>query len=122
MNGKPIISRRAAQMETTIDEEVPVAESCWIAARALGPWSRMVLNDVQAFAHTSPVYVAVGSKPVARAEDARYWIGWIDQLVAQVNGRGRFSTPERRSQVIDTFHRAQEVYRKIERAAQETAP
>jgi TolB protein len=122
VNGKPVISRRAAQNETTIDEELPVGESCWIAARALGPWSRMVLNDLQAFAHTSPVYVAVGAKPAARAEDARYWIGWIDQLIAQVKTRGRFSTAERRSEVVGLFQRAQEVYRKVEHTAEEVAP
>jgi hypothetical protein len=68
---------------------------------------------VQAFAHTSPVYVSIGDKPVASADDARFWIAWIDQLIAQVSDRGRFSTPERRKEVVELFRRAQEVYRKI---------
>ena len=84
----------------------------WFAARALGPWSRLVLNDVQAFAHTSPVYISVGDKPIASAEDARFWIAWIDQLIAQVNDRGRFSTAERRKEVIELFRRAQDAYRR----------
>ncbi len=113
VNGRPVISNPAGQNETSIEKEILVAKSSWIAARALGPWSRLVLNDVQAFAHTSPVYVSVGDKPIASAEDARFWIGWIDQLIAQVNDRGRFSTAERRKEVIELFRRAQERYRKI---------
>jgi hypothetical protein len=113
VNGKPVISSPAGQNETSIDKEILVAKSSWIAARALGPWSRLVLNDVQAFAHTSPVYISVGDKPIASAEDARFWIAWIDQLIAQVSERGRFSTAERRKEVIELFRRAQEKYRKI---------
>ena len=80
----------------------------------------MVLNDLQAFAHTSPVYIAMGATPVASAEDAHFWIDWIDRLIADVTNRGRFSTPERRKEVIDLFRRAQDVYRRVERAAVNT--
>jgi hypothetical protein len=76
----------------------------------------LVLNDVQAFAHTSPVYVSVGTGTVAVAEDARFWIDWIDKLIASTNGR-HFTTPEHRKEVVDLFRRAQEIYRKIERQA-----
>jgi hypothetical protein len=113
VNGKVVISSPAGQNETSIEKELPLEKSSWIAARALGPWSRPVLNDVQAFAHTSPVYISVGDKRVASAEDARFWIAWIDQLIAQVSDRGRFSTPERRKEVVELFRRAQEAYRKI---------
>jgi TolB protein len=113
VNGKPVISSPAKQDETAIEKDITLAKSSWVAARALGPWSRLVLNDVQAFAHTSPVYISVGSKPVASAEDARFWIAWIDRLIAQVSERGRFSTAERRKEVIELFRRAQDIYRKI---------
>src|SRR5262249_49157294 len=117
VNGKAVISRPAVQGEAIIDEQVPVTGSCWIAARAIGPWSRLVLNDVQTFAHTSPVYLSVADKPVKSAEDARFWMDWIDQLIAQVNARGRFSKPERQKEVTDLFRRAREIYSNIERSA-----
>jgi hypothetical protein len=68
---------------------------------------------VGAFAHTSPVYASIGNKAVASADDARFWVAWIDQLIAQVSDGGRFSTPERRKEVIELFRRAQDVYRRI---------
>ena len=45
-----------------------------------------MLNDVQAFAHTSPgPYVKFGEKRLASQEDIRFWIDtWIDRLIAQV--------------------------------------
>jgi hypothetical protein len=116
VNGKPAIERNAAgQKQMTIDETVTLTGGSWIAARALGPWSRLVLNDIQAFAHTSPVYVQFGEERSASAEDARFWIEWIDKLIAQVNQRGRFASPERKREVVELFQRAQEVYRRIGR-------
>ncbi len=64
-------------------------------------------TDIQAFAHTSQVYVSVGTEPVAFVEDARFWIDWIDKLIANTNDRGRFATPEHRKEVVDLFRRAQ---------------
>jgi hypothetical protein len=110
VNGEPLPSPPGQQ---TIDTEVPLEHSAWIAARAIGPWSRMVLNDIQAFAHTSPVYVRFGDERVAYEQDAQFWVEWIDKLIAQVNQRGRFATPERKREVVELFQRGQEVYRGI---------
>jgi TolB protein len=118
VNGKATIAKPAAgKNQLTIDEAVPLAHSSWIAARAIGPWSRMLLNDVQAFAHTSPVYVRFGDERIASKEDAQFWIDWIDRLVAQVNQRGRFATPERKREVVELFERGQAVYRGIAESA-----
>lgn len=109
VNGRPVVS----QKELTIDQEIPLDRSSWIAVRALGPWHRLILNDIQTFAHTSPVYVHFGNQKIASREDAQFYSDWIDRLIARVNQRGRFSTPERKREVIDLCRRAQEVYRKI---------
>ena len=119
VNGKPTLTREAARANrVSIDEEVPLAYSSWIAARATGPWHRLVLNDIQTFAHTSPVYVNFGDERVVSGEDARFWIEWIDKLLAQVIERGHFSTPERRQEIVDLCRRGQEVYRRLLNSAQ----
>jgi hypothetical protein len=114
INGEPL---KSAPGQKTIDEQVSLSHSSWIAARAIGPWSRLVLNDIQTFAHTSPVYVQFGDERTADKQDARFWIEWIDKLIAQVNQRGRFATPERKREVVELFQRGQEVYRRIEQSA-----
>ena len=111
VNGRPVISRRAKGTGTvSIDETITVARSSWVAVRATGPWHRLILNDAGAFAHTSPVYVTIGGEPVRVAEDLRFYIGWVDQLIARVRERGRFATDARRREVIELFARARQVY------------
>jgi TolB protein len=112
VNGKAVRTLDTAHgNQLTIDEDVPLTQSSWIAARVVGPWHRAVLNDIQTFAHTSPVYINVGGKRLAIAQDVRFWIEWIDKLIAQVNQRGNFTTPARRQEVVDLFRKGQDVYR-----------
>src|SRR5262249_16188194 len=47
------------------------------------------------YAHTSPVYVVVAGKPAGAAEDARYFLAWIDRLWDTVQERDRM--PDKRS-------------------------
>ena len=107
VNGKPVISRPAGRIE----EDISLERSSWIAVRAIGPWHRLVLNDIQTFAHTSPVYVYLGEQPIRSATDAAFWVDWIDRLIARVNERNQFGKPEHKREVVDLFRRAQEIYR-----------
>jgi len=81
-------SRQAPPHSLELNAVIPVPDSSWIAARAFGPACEFV-NDAPLnewvreqggqFAHTSPVWVLVAGRPVrASAEDAQYWIDWID--------------------------------------------
>ena len=114
VNGRVVLSRPSGP----VDEEIPLDRSSWIAVRALGPWHRLILNDVQAFAHTSPVYVLLGGQRIASASDARFHIDWIERLIARIQERGKFSTPERKQEVIELCRRAIDVYREVERTAE----
>jgi hypothetical protein len=112
-NGQVVASQTstAAGGRFEIDRVIPLEQSSWLAARALGPAHRLVLNDAQTFAHTSPVYCYLGSDPIWSPKDAAFWADWIDQLVASVEERGVFASPERRDTVIRLFRTAQDVYR-----------
>jgi hypothetical protein len=79
-----------------------------------------VLNDLQAFAHTSPVYVHLGEQRVVTLEDARFCDDWIEKLIAQTMARGKFASPEHRKEVLELFRRAQQVYKQLERQAAES--
>jgi hypothetical protein len=116
VNGSAVASRSASgKNEIQLDEAVPLKGSSWIALRTEGPWHRLILNDTNAFAHTSPVYVTVGDRKIARRADAAFYADWIERLIGRVEQRGRFATPERKQEVIDLFRRAQAIYREIER-------
>ncbi len=112
-NGRVVIRRMAAGKKSLIiEEDLPLERSAWIAARSLGPWHRLILNDARAFAHTSPVYAKLDGREISSAEDARYFVEWIGRLVERVDERGRFATPERRLEVVRLFERARDVFRK----------
>jgi hypothetical protein len=105
----------SGRSEITIDEPLALQGSSWVALRALGPWHRLILNDIQTFAHSSPVYVFLGDQKIGHREDARFYAEWIDKLIARINERGRFASDARKQEVIDLCRRAQAVYRRIER-------
>lgn len=117
-NGQVVASRDASGgNEISLDEDIALRRSSWIALRAYGPWHRLVLNDLQTLAHTSPVYVRLGDQPIASRDEVRYYIDWIEKLIAQVKSRGRFANDARRQEVVELFGRALDQYRKIEQSA-----
>jgi hypothetical protein len=93
-----------------VPASIEVERSSWIAARAKGPWNRMVLNDGYVFAHTSPVWVSVAGAPVVSSADARFWTDWIDKLIDRTAQRGRFADQARKKEVLELFARGREYY------------
>ena len=83
-NGKVIASQPAfvspgKPFVFTATQEI--AESSWICARRM--------DDKGHETHTAPVYFTVDKKPVrASAEDARYFIDWIDRLLVKTSPGG----------------------------------
>ncbi len=110
VNGKAVRTLQGASASFTL----PVKESSWIALRALGPRHRLVLNDTQAYAHTSAVYVTVGGKPVRIREDIAFYRDWVEKLMARVEKSGRFANAERKAEVLGLFGKALAWYRRVE--------
>jgi TolB protein len=113
VNGQVVATQGAPASGTRweIEREVSVERSSWIAARVLGPEHRLVINDAQAFAHSSPVYCYFGNQPIWSRQDAAFFVDWIDQLIASVEQRGVFRSPDRRDDVVQLFRKAQAIYR-----------
>ena len=70
------------------------------------------------FAHTTPVYVDVAGRRVARTESARWCLDQLDALQELVTRHGRFDPRHRQHQLgdlTDVLDRARRVYRAIGR-------
>ncbi|MEO8294781.1 MAG: CehA/McbA family metallohydrolase [Gemmatimonadota bacterium] len=70
--------------DTTIS--LPVERSGWYTLRA---WSEKPVEpilDLYPFSSTSPIYVSVAGAPIRSADDARYFLTWIDRLAAAAGG------------------------------------
>ncbi|MHB8375810.1 MAG: CehA/McbA family metallohydrolase [Dehalococcoidia bacterium] len=112
VNGEAVASAGATDggRSARLDHAVMARESCWIALRATGAAHDLVLDDAL-FAHTSPIYVTVDDAPIARGEDAAYFVEWIERLMALARERGRFASDEQRDQVLVVFREGQAYYR-----------
>jgi len=73
-----------------------------------------VLDDY-VYATTSPIYVAVAGSAPKPAEDAAYFIAWIDRLVEAAKANRNWNTPGERDSVLHTLDRAREVYVNLRR-------
>jgi len=101
VNGQPVVSSSLAGKNAfEFTRRLRIERSSWIALRALGPRHRLVLNDTMAFAHTSPIYVNVGRRPVRIANDVRFYREWVEQLIARTERAGRFETAARKAEVL----------------------
>lgn len=80
-NGKVVAARQGTAKpgeSVVLRADQVFTKSGWLCAR------RMDQNGHQT--HTAPVYVTVNDKPVrANAEDARYFVRWIDNLIEKTS-------------------------------------
>ena len=87
----------------------------WIAAIARGRPHANTL-DQSVLAHTTPVYVDVAGKRVARAADARWCLDFLDTLEAFVSEHGHFDPATREPHLGDfvaVLDEARSFYRRI---------
>jgi hypothetical protein len=95
-----------------IDTEVLVDGSLWLCAVARGPGHPSVLGPV-VFAHTSPVWVEVGGRPVRRPASARWLLDWLDRFEALLGEHGRFADDGQRAEVVAVIDQARHWYRDV---------
>lgn len=96
--GEPLL------FNTTAD----IANSSWLCAR------RMDENGHET--HTAPVYITVDKKPVrAGAEDARFFIAWIDNILENIQPGGKWNKyfPNDIATVTERYKKARAVYEQI---------
>jgi hypothetical protein len=108
-NGQVIASGPGPQLRATHK----FTASAWFAARVRGPYHRLLPNDRFLYAHTSPVYCYVAGQPIRVREDARFFVEWIDKLIAMAEKRGRYQNDTQRQEVLALFRKGQDYYRKI---------
>ena len=95
--------------------EVPVDGGSWLAAAAYGGDDPHT-PGAPVFAHTTPLYVDVAGRRVARASSAAWCLDALDALEGLVTAEGRLD-PERRTEqlgdLVAVVDRARAFYRGI---------
>src|SRR5216117_2639672 len=94
-NGKVVatIPLRGDRMTAGDSVSIPISTSGWYVLRAYSDRSEMPVLDLYPFASTSPIYVQVDGQPVRSAEDAAFFVRWIDRLDAFTRATAAWNTP-----------------------------
>jgi hypothetical protein len=90
---------------------LPMARSSWLTLRAWSAGPAHPVMDLYPFATTSPIYVTVGGRPVRNAEDARYFVRWIERLEAAAAAHTGWNDAAEKAEVLGRLARAKEVFR-----------
>ena len=93
----------------SVELEVPVEGSGWIAARALGPPQHGAM-DSYLFAHTNPVFLIADGEPIRSGEDAAFFVRWIDQVLGELRAMDRWDDPAHKEEVLATFEEGRRLY------------
>jgi hypothetical protein len=88
-----------------------VGEPTYVVAVATGGPHPRTFHPRGAYAHTSPVYLNVAGAHVARPEDVRWCLRWLDLLEGVLRESGVFTAKEQYDDHIALYDRAREIYR-----------
>ena len=89
---------------------VPVNGSGWYVLRAYSDHAEMPVLDLYPFASTSPIYVRVGEQPVRSADDAAFFVKWIERVEAGARASAAWNTPAERTEVLRKLAEARAVF------------
>ena len=71
--------------------------------------------DDYVYATTSPIYVNVEGSVPKPADDAAFFIAWIDRLVATTKENRNWNTTAERDSVLQMLDEARQVYGRLQR-------
>jgi hypothetical protein len=103
---------RRSDLNQSIDGEdtIPIAQSGWCLLRASSDRPEHPVLDDYVYATTSPIYVNVGGAATKSAEDAAFFLAWIDRLEATVRSNQDWNRGEEKTLVLQTLDQARQVY------------
>jgi len=86
-----------------------IDRSTWLAVRVFEPL-RDGGRNVR-FAHTSPFYVTIGGRRPRDPAAARFYVDWLDQLIAATaRKQAAAKDPKPFDPILATYRRARDVY------------
>jgi hypothetical protein len=78
--------------------------------RAFSDRAEYPILDLYPYATTSPIYVSVAGAPVRNAEDATYFVLWMDRLIAAARTNTSYNTEDEKQSVLSMLQTAREKY------------
>jgi TolB protein len=98
------------RQSTDVKATIPISQTGWCVLRASSDKPEHPVLDDYVYATTSPVYVSVEGSVPNPADDAAYFIAWIDRLVEATQANRNWNTAAERVSVLQTLDQARQVY------------
>jgi hypothetical protein len=89
-----------------------VTRSGWFLLRARSDRAIEPVLDLYPYATTSPVYLTVGGTPARSAEDAGYFLAWIDRVEAAARANPDWNTAEEREHALELIGEARKEFQR----------
>ncbi len=111
-NGQVVakLQLRGDGMSASDSVSIPVSTSGWYLLRAYSDHAEMPVLDLYPFASTGPIYVKVGDQPVRSAEDAAFFLRWIDRVQSATEASSAWNSPAERATVLQALTQARAVF------------
>ena len=93
-----------------VDVRLPVTGSGWFLLRARSDRAIYPVLDHYPYATTSPVYVTVAGRPARSADDAAYFVAWIDRLAAAARANADWNTVSERAHALELIGQARDEF------------
>ncbi|HEX5764041.1 MAG TPA: CehA/McbA family metallohydrolase, partial [Woeseiaceae bacterium] len=111
-NGKVVkaFDLRGEQKSADLSGSLQVDESGWLLVRAWNEGSHPSVFDLYPYATTTPVYVSIDGRAPRSAEDAGYFIAWIERIRESAAEHPGYNSDKERALVLAHLDRAQQVF------------
>jgi hypothetical protein len=115
-NGR-VIARHGGKDATSADLSgaLTVNESGWILLRAWSDDAEPLVFDLYPYASTSPVYVSIEGAPASSPDDARFFLRWIDRIIASAEARQDYNDVQEKQDTLNYLRGGRAVFEKLVR-------
>jgi TolB protein len=93
-----------------VQDTILISQTGWCLLRTWSEKAEHPILDLYPYATTSPIYVTVAGSNPKPAEDAAYFIAWIDRLIEAAKSNPDWNAEEEKNAVLELLAAARQIY------------
>jgi len=98
-----------------VESDISLSQNGWCVLRAWSDKAEHPVLDDYPYATTSPIYLTVAGSDVKPAEDAAYFVAWIDRMMENAKLNREWNTESEKISVLNLLTHAREIYLGLEK-------